>query len=298
VRCSRIGVLVDEPSTLSPVMSARRRTALGVVDLLRGAEEVAGILTGVPDLKSDRGSRIRVFPRARRHRQRPQSRHCGHPAGAGPASGSSRRARPGQGTRPTGVTVATAGSWTGRRTAQRGTHQSRSRWVMTRRRTRARPAGPRLPPRRVRLHHLPGQLRHAARRDLRGGPGQRSRRCFCVSARRKVEGRIHPDVKLNYGLPGRWSSPSPWPGPGTSTSTTAPSVPAPTGSRCTCAAAGRPRPRSTAWLPSGSTRASSPARSRRCSPVTSAGAVDSDPGDLRRGRRVDPRAQTLRTSRA
>ena len=69
---------------------------------------------------------------------------------------------------------------------------------------RAREAGraareARLPPRRLRLHDLHRQLRPAAGGDLRGrqrrGPRGRVR---AVSGNRNFEGRINPDVKMNY----------------------------------------------------------------------------------------------------
>ena len=59
--------------------------------------------------------------------------------------------------------------------------------------------GARLPPRRLRLHDLHRQLRPAAGGDLRGrqrrGPRGRLR---AVSGNRNFEGRINPDVKMNY----------------------------------------------------------------------------------------------------
>ena len=59
--------------------------------------------------------------------------------------------------------------------------------------------GARLPPRRLRLHDLHRQLRPAAGGDLRGrqrrGPRGRLR---ALSGNRNFEGRINPDVKMNY----------------------------------------------------------------------------------------------------
>ena len=58
--------------------------------------------------------------------------------------------------------------------------------------------GARLPPRRLRLHDVHRQLGPAARGDLRGGRGRRPAVCAVLSGNRNFEGRINPDVRMNY----------------------------------------------------------------------------------------------------
>ena len=59
--------------------------------------------------------------------------------------------------------------------------------------------GARLQPRRLRLHDLHRQLRPAAGGDLRGGRRRATwRSSRCSSGNRNFEGRINPDVKMNY----------------------------------------------------------------------------------------------------
>ena len=59
--------------------------------------------------------------------------------------------------------------------------------------------GARLPPRRLRLHDLHRQLRPAAGGDLRRRSAPRtSRSSRCCRGNRNFEGRINPDVKMNY----------------------------------------------------------------------------------------------------
>ena len=60
------------------------------------------------------------------------------------------------------------------------------------------PGDARLPPRRLRLHHLHRQLRAAAAGDLRGDRGARPGRRRVLSGNRNFEGRINPEVRANY----------------------------------------------------------------------------------------------------
>ena len=61
------------------------------------------------------------------------------------------------------------------------------------------PGQARLQPRRLRLHHLHRQLRPAAGGGLRGGQRRTTSRVVSVlSGNRNFEGRINPDVKMNY----------------------------------------------------------------------------------------------------
>lgn len=53
-----------------------------------------------------------------------------------------------------------------------------------------------------------------------------------LSGNRNFEGRISPDVKMNYLASPRWSSPTRWQAPWTSTSSTTPSVRTPTATTC------------------------------------------------------------------
>ena len=74
----------------------------------------------------------------------------------------------------------------------------------------------RLPPRRLRLHDVHRQLRPAAEGDLRRRPGRGLAVVCVLSGNRNFEGRINPDVKMNYlaspplvvayALAGRWTS--------------------------------------------------------------------------------------------
>ena len=62
-----------------------------------------------------------------------------------------------------------------------------------------RPRGARLPPRRLRLHDLHRQLGPAARRDLRRrSTSTTSPSSRCCRGNRNFEGRINPDVRMNY----------------------------------------------------------------------------------------------------
>ena len=70
---------------------------------------------------------------------------------------------------------------------------------------RARPAsielagGARLPPRRLRLHDVHRQLRaRCRRRSPTSSTPRTSRSCPCSRGNRNFEGRINPDVKMNY----------------------------------------------------------------------------------------------------
>ena len=57
----------------------------------------------------------------------------------------------------------------------------------------------RLRPGRLRVHHLHRQLRAPARRGVRGGrTPATSRSSSVLSGNRNFEGRIHPDVRMNY----------------------------------------------------------------------------------------------------
>ena len=62
-----------------------------------------------------------------------------------------------------------------------------------------RPRGPRLPPGRLRLHHLHRQQRPAARRGRTRAVNEGKLVAAAVlSGNRNFEGRINPDVKANY----------------------------------------------------------------------------------------------------
>ena len=64
-----------------------------------------------------------------------------------------------------------------------------------------------------------------------------------LSGNRNFEGRIHPDVRLNYLASPPWWWPTPWPAPWTSISPPSPWGPTATAPRSSSATSGRPRPR-------------------------------------------------------
>ncbi len=112
-----------------------------------------------------------------------------------------------------------------------------------------------------------------------------------LSGNRNFEGRINPDVKMNYlaspplviayALAGTID----W------TRRTTRSAPTPTATTCSCARSGRPLRRSPRWSRTRSPRTCSSATTPTCSPVTSAGSRWTPRGQhLRLGQRVHLRA--------
>ena len=105
--------------------------------------------------------------------------------GAGLARAQRRRAR------PDAQAVGQDARW---RRARRSSPSTSTRAGLTDDLERAR-----LQPRRLRLHDVHRQLGAAARGDLRGRQrGTTSRSCSVLSGNRNFEGRINPDVRMNY----------------------------------------------------------------------------------------------------
>ena len=136
----------------------------------------------------------------------------------------------------------------------------------------ALPREARLPPGRLRLHHLHRQLRSAVRRDLRGHQRERPRRRLGALGQPQLRGPDQPRredelprvAAAGHRLrPGRHDGlrlrrPSRW-------------VRTPTATTCSSRTCGRPRPTSSGPSPRASTRRCSPATTPTCSPATSAG---------------------------
>ena len=167
--------------------------------------------------------------------------------------------------------------------------------VLRARRPHRRPRRARLQPRRLRLHDVHRQLRPAAGGDLAGrSTTTTSRSCSVLSGNRNFEGRINPDVKMNYlaspplvvayALAGH---------DGRRPARTTRSARTPTASRSTCATSGRRRGGRA------DDRAGRPVRHVRASPTTtssratSTGSALDDPDrrPLRVGRQLDLRAE-------
>ena len=134
------------------------------------------------------GTRVRARPRRRRRSPRsPRCTNTSNPSvmiGGRPAGQERRRAR-----------------------ASRSSRGSRPRWrpaprsspTTTRRPACALPREARLPPGRLRLHDLHRQLRPAAsRRSRRRSTSNDLAVVSVLSGNRNFEGRINPDVKMNY----------------------------------------------------------------------------------------------------
>jgi aconitate hydratase len=143
---------------------------------------------------------------APRTRSRSPSRTARRPPSI-TAPWSSPRSRPAP-TRPTRASWSAPHCWPRTRStgAWPASPGSRPRWrraprchgLLRARRAAALPGQARLQPGRLRLHHLHRQLRTAAARDQRGGERQRPGRDGRAVGNRNFEGRINPDVKMNY----------------------------------------------------------------------------------------------------
>jgi aconitate hydratase len=130
----------------------------------------------------------------------------------------------------------------------------------------------RLQPGRLRLHHLHRQLRPAEAGDLRGGVKAGDIvGCSVLSGNRNFEGRVHPEVRMNflaspplvvaYALAGSLNIDL----------TTSRSARAPTASRSTCATSGRRRRKSPTSCSKNITPRCSASSYAACSRATSAG---------------------------
>ena len=119
----------------------------------------------IPAASLARPVRLQAFPRARRHRQRRQSRQCAHPGpcrsdlGVSPRGPSGAGHLTARGDGPGAMdSVSTAATNRTSRCASR-VRSTRPDTGRSRRRRRALPGRPRRPHRRLRLHHQPRQLR-------------------------------------------------------------------------------------------------------------------------------------------
>ncbi len=149
--------------------------------------QVADRITNAVALTLEDGTGDRARPRARRDRRDHLVHEHVEPLGDDrrrPAGPQRRRARPG--VQAVGEDLARAGL-EGRDGVLRQGGPRRLAGVA------------RVPPRRLRLHDVHRQLRPAAGRDLQRRPGRGPRgRLGALSGNRNFEGRINPDVKMNY----------------------------------------------------------------------------------------------------